>query len=117
MSIVLPRVEFIQGIPSDLDQDSFINPRINNLIIIDDFITLSSKDPRITDLFTEGSHHLTVVAINQNLYYNKVPNQRRNCHYLILFNNPVDKQQAMSLGRQMQPEKTHHLVNHFNEAI
>ena len=82
-------------------------------------MSLSSKDPRITELFTEGSHHrnLSVVAINQNLYYSKDPTQRRNCHYIILFNNPVDKQQVMTLGRQMYPEKTHHLVNHFNEAV
>ena len=65
-------------------------------------MTLFSKDPRITDLFTEGSHHrnLSVVAINQNIYHNKDSTQRRNCHYLILFNNPVN-QQVISLGRQM----------------
>ena len=82
-------------------------------------MSLSSKDPRITELFTEGSHHrnLSVVAINQNLYYSKDPTQRRNYHYIILFNNPVDKQQVMTLGRQMYPEKPHHLVNHFNEAV
>ena len=80
-------------------------------------MTLSSKDPRITELFTEGSHHqnLSVVAIDPNLYYSKNQTQRRNCHYIILLNNPVDKQQVMTLGRQMYPEKPHHLVN--NEAI
>ena len=119
LSTVHPKVKFIQGIPSNLDQDSFINPRVNNLIIIDDLMSLSSKDPRITELFTEGSHqrNLSVAAINQNLYYSKDPTQRRNCHYIIFFNNPVDKQQVMTLGRQMYPEKTHHLVNHFNEAV
>ena len=119
LSTVHPRVKFVQGIPSNLDQDSFINPRVNNLIIIDDLMSLSSKDPRITELFTEGSHHrnLSVVAINQNLYYSKDPTQRRNCHYIILFNNPVDKQQVMTLGLQMYPEKPHHLGNHFNEAV
>ena len=35
----------------------------------------------------------------------------------MLFNNPVDKQQFMRLGRQMFPEKPHHLVNHLNETI
>ena len=100
---VFPKVEFIQGIPLDLDKDTFINPKIKNLIILDDLISTASKDPRITELFTEGSHHrnLSVVAINQNLYYNKDATQRRNCHYLILFNNPVDKLLVMTLSRQM----------------
>ena len=100
---VFPKVEFIQGILLDLDKDTFINPKITNLIILDDLISTASKDPRITELFTEGSHYrnLSVVAINQNLYYNKDPTQRRNCHYLIIFNNPVDKLQVMTLSRQM----------------
>ena len=78
----------------------------------------SSKDPRINELFTEGSHHrnLSVIAINQNLYYNKDPTQRRNCHYVILFNNPIDQQQVMTLSRQMYPENPQHLMRNFREA-
>lgn len=88
----VPKVEFIQGIPADLEDDDFFDPRINNLLILDDLFSEAGKDKRITDLFTEGSHHrsLSVISINQNLFGNKDPTQRRNCHYLILFNNPVD---------------------------
>ena len=48
---------------------------MTNLFILDDLMSTASKDPRITELFTEGSHHrnFSVVAINQNLYYNKDP--------------------------------------------
>jgi len=42
-----------------------------------------------------------VISINQTLFGNKDPTQRRNCHYLILFNNPVDKQSIMTLARHM----------------
>lgn len=65
-STVYPSVEFIQGIPLDLDQDSFIHPRTKNLVILDDLVSMASKDSRITELFTEGSHHrnLSVIAIN-----------------------------------------------------
>ena len=91
---VYPKVDFIQGtcIPLDLDQDSFINPSARNLVILDDPMSTATKDSRINELFTEGSHHrnLSVIAINQNLYFNKDPTQIRNCHYLVMFNNPVD---------------------------
>ncbi|XP_021369693.1 zinc finger homeobox protein 4-like [Mizuhopecten yessoensis] len=115
---VYPSVEFIQGIPLDLDQDSFINPSVRNLVILDDLMSIASKDPRVNELFTEGSHHrnLSVIALNQNLYYNRDPTQRRNCHYLVMFNNPVDKQQIMTLARQMYPENTKHLMRQFKEA-
>ena len=115
---VFPIVELIQGIPLDLNKDTFINPKMKNLIILDDLMSTASKNPRISELFTEGSHHrnLYIVAINQNLYYNKDHTQRRNCHYLIIFNNPGDKLQVMTLSRQMYPENPQHLLNHFKEA-
>ena len=65
----VPRVDFIQGIPLELDQDSFIHPGTKNLVILDDLMSTAAKDSRINELFTEGSYHrnLSVVAINQNL--------------------------------------------------
>ena len=81
-------------------------------------MTSLRKDNRINELFTEGSHHrnMSVIAINQNLFYNKDPTQRRNCHYLVLFNNPVDQQQVMTLARQMYPGDTQRLLRHFKAA-
>ncbi len=115
---VFPPVEFIQGIPQDIEEDQFLNPMQNNLIILDDLMSTSAKDPKINNLFTEGSHHrnLSVIAINQNLYYNKDPTQRRNCHYLVLFNNPIDKQQMMTLARQMYPDQSQFFLAKFERA-
>ena len=70
---VWPNVEFEQGIPLDLEKDSYLDPTVRNMIVVDDLMTIASKHPRITDLFTEGSHHrnLSVVVLNQNLYFSK----------------------------------------------
>ena len=51
------------------------------------WVTSCWKDGRITELFTECSHHRNL-SINQNLYFSKDPTQSRNCQYMILFNNP-----------------------------
>ncbi|VDI26074.1 Hypothetical predicted protein [Mytilus galloprovincialis] len=56
------------------------------------------------------------VAVNQNLYFGKDPTQRRNCHYLVLFDNPVDRQPVATLGRQMYPSQRHLLMQTFREA-
>jgi hypothetical protein len=76
---VFPRVEFRRGIPLDLDGDDFFDPRIQNVILSDDLMSIASKELRINDPFTEGSHHrnLTVIALNQNMYFGKNPTQRR----------------------------------------
>ena len=102
----------------DLEEDSFLNPQTRNLLILDDMTSSASKDSRINELFTEGSHHrnLSVITINQNLFYNKDPTQRRNCHYMVLFKNLIDKQQVMTLSRQMYPFNHQHLMRHFKEA-
>ena len=35
-----------------------------------------------------------MTAINQDFYQSLDPTQRRNCHYLVLFNTPIDKRQT-----------------------
>jgi hypothetical protein len=64
---VHPRVEFIPGIPIHLDQDTFINPSMRNLVILDDLMTSSAKDPRMNELFTEGIHHMNLSVIAYTL--------------------------------------------------
>ncbi|CAC5401453.1 unnamed protein product [Mytilus coruscus] len=115
---VNPQVEFDQGIPVDLEKDSYLDPSVGNMIVLDDLMSTSARDPRITDLFTKGTHHrnLSVVVLNKNLYFSKDPTQRRNCHYLVLFNNPVDKQQIMTLSRQMYPGKGPYFIGKFEES-
>ena len=39
---VYPKVDFIRGIPLDLDQDSFINPSARNLVILDDLMSTAA---------------------------------------------------------------------------
>lgn len=49
-STVYPSVEFMQGIPLDLDQDSFIHHRTRNLVILDDLVRLP-EIPESTNCF------------------------------------------------------------------
>lgn len=68
-SKVYSKVEYIQGILLDLDQDFFINPKTRNIVILDDLMLSASKDSRIDELFTNDSRHrsLSVIAINQKM--------------------------------------------------
>lgn len=84
---------FFQGIPVDLESETFSDPNKKNIIILDDLMSTSATDSWINDIFKEGSHHrnLLVVVFNQKLYFGKDPSWRRNCHYLVLFNNLIDQ--------------------------
>ena len=117
-STVSPSIEFIQGIPPGIDQPTFFNPKVNNLLIIDDLMSSCGDDPRMTEIFYEGSHHrsLSVALLCQNLYYSKSPTQRRNSHYVILFKNPNDLQSVMTFAKQVNPTKTKEVMQAYETA-
>ena len=98
-------VDFIKGIPDDLD--GRFDGKTPTLVIIDDLMTQLHSDERLTRLFTVGSHHrnLSVIFIVQNLFHQgrEMRNLSLNSHYIILFKNPRDRFQVSVLARQMYP--------------
>ncbi len=113
-------IEFIKGIPDTLDDDAFFDVNIPNLLIIDDMMGLASQDPKIADLFTEGSHHrnLTVINLTQNLFpqgRNSVT-QRRNTHYMVIFKSPTSQDQIRTLASFMFPGKVCQFLDTYQEA-
>ena len=47
---VHPSIEFVQGIPGDLEKDEYLNVKVRNLIVLDDIMSTATKDQRVTDL-------------------------------------------------------------------
>ena len=97
-----------------------LNKEKRNLLVIDDQMQAASESPQLSNLFTEGSHHLnlTVVYIVQNLFQ-KGKGQRTaniNTHYLVIFRNPRDLAGFHYLARQVAPGKSRSLVEVFEEA-
>ena len=115
MKETIPNIEFHKGIPDKLSEDSFLDINTRNLLVIDDLMLEASKDARISQLFTRGSHHrnLSVICLLQNFYFPGTQTLRRNSHYLILFNMPVDKTQVRMMSRQMFPDKPSHMIKKF----
>ncbi|CAC5399436.1 unnamed protein product [Mytilus coruscus] len=109
---------FFHRITVDLEIVDFFDPNKKTMISLDDRMFTSAKNSRINDLFREGSHHrnLSVVVLNQNLFFGQDPTQRRNCHYLVLFNNPIDRQHVKTIGRQMYPSRSDFFLRKFEEA-
>ena len=48
-------VEFIEGFPQDLNE--LTRGHDQTLLVLDDLMSECSKDQRVSDLFTRGSHH------------------------------------------------------------
>ena len=50
MLVAMPHIEFVKGIPTALEQDSYFDVNKRNLIVFDDQTTDASKDKRIMNL-------------------------------------------------------------------
>ena len=110
MLVAMPNTEFVKGIPTALEQDSYFDVNKSNLIVFDDQMIDASKDKRIVNLFTSGSHHrnLSMIYIMQDLFHQEKGSCSisLNSHYLVLFKNPRDKLQILTLAKQMYPGQT-----------
>ena len=119
--MMIPTIEFVKGIPESLENDSYLDINKRNLIVIDDQMIEAGKDNRIVNLFTKGSHHrnLSVIYIVQNLFHQGKGNRSisLNSHYLVLFKNPRDKLQVLTLAKQMYPSETAWFIKEYEEAV
>ena len=92
-----------------------------NLIVFDDQMIGVSKDKRIVNPFTRCSHHrnVSVIYIVQNLFHQGKGSRSINLNspYLVLFKNPRDKLQILTLVKQMYPGPIDLFLNQYEEAV
>ena len=119
--MMIPNIEFVKGIPESLENDSYLDVNKRNLIVIGDQMIEAGKHNRTVNLFTKGSHHrnLSVIYIVQNLLHQGKGNRgiSLNSHYLVLFKNPRDKLQVLTLAKQMYPSETAWFIKEYEEAV
>lgn len=113
-----PDIRFVEGLPEDLLPS--LDRTKRNLVVIDDLMSESGDNKKITELFTKGSHHsnLSVILILQNLFYRgkEMRTISLNAHYMVLFKNPRDASQITHLARQMYPSKPRFMVEAYRDA-
>ena len=104
-----------------MEQDSYFDVNKQNLIVFNDQMIDTSRNNRIVNLFTRGSHHrnLRVIYIVQNIFHQGKgrPRISLNSHYLVLFKNPRDKLQILTLAKQMYPGQTDLFLNQYEEVV
>ena len=121
MLVTIPNIEFVKGIPTALEQDAYFSVNKRSLIVFDDQMIDAGKDQRIVNLFTRGSHHrnLSVIYIVQNVFHQGKGSRNisLNSHYLVLFKNPLDQLQVLTLAKQMYPGRTDFFLKQYEEAV
>ena len=117
---IIPSIEFYEGIPSEIDSRDFLDVNKRNLIVLGDLMAQSGGEKRIANLFTKGSHHrnLSVIYIVQNIFHQgtEARNIILNTHYIVLFKSPRDKQQILTLARQINPGRVPEFMHAYEKA-
>ena len=109
-------IRFERGLP-DLSEDLCeINPRYNNIIILDDLMAEATDSPVVSRLFTQGRHrNASVILLLQNMFP-KVKYKTdisRNTQYLALFPSPSDRKQIGIVGERMSDKNRIYFMNAY----
>ncbi len=112
-------IDFIHGLPEAFD--SFIKEGETGLFIFDDLLTEASDSKIVSDFFTKRSHHenINIIFITQN-FFQKGSNRitmAKNCTYIALFNNPLDRSLAYSFAKKLMPTNQKCFIDMYNFAL
>ena len=117
----IPKMQFIQNIPLEMNDDSFFDIKERTFVIIDDMMKDATENKNVCEMFIEGAHHrnLSVACIMQNLFNKGKGNRTMNLNtqYLVVFKNPRDQLQITALARQMFPGNSRKLMDVYQRAV
>ncbi len=112
-------IEFVRGLPDVFD--GYIIEGKTGLFVFDDLISEASDSSLISDFFTKRSHHdnINIIFITQN-FFQKGSNRitmAKNCTYIVLFNNPLDKSISYSFAKKLMPQNQKCFIDIYNNAL
>lgn len=102
------KIKTIKGLPQDIENYIEFEGQRRGLHIYDDLMGEISTSTMISDLTSKKCQHNCVswILIMQNMFHNG--KQRisilRNAHYLVLFNNPLDKSVVQYMANRVMPQ-------------
>ena len=109
-------IRFERGVPELSENLCEINPRYNNIIILDDLMAEATDSPVVSRLFTQGRHrNASVILLLQNMFPKGEYNTdiSRNAQYLALFRSPSDRKQIGIIGERMFDKNRVHFMNAY----
>ena len=109
-------IRFERGVPELSEDLSEINPRYNNIIILDDLMAEAKDSPVVSRLFTQGRHrNASVILLLQNMFPKGKYNTdiSRNAQYLALFRSPSDRKQIGIIGERTFDKNRVHFMNAY----
>ena len=111
-------IYFQEGHPTFQLDLSGIDPKYNNIIVLDDLMDLAVDSPIISKLFTQGWHrNASVILLLQNAFPKGKYNTSisRNAQYMALFRCPADRRQIGIMAERIFDKTKPLFMQIYNE--
>lgn len=112
------KITVVDYLPNDFSQ--FMIENKSSFFIFDDLLTESSNSQSLINLFTRGGHHndISIALCLQDFFYNGKARKTivRNSHYIVLFQNPLDRTIENSLSFRVYPKRPKTFIEIFEDA-
>ena len=111
-------IYFQEGLPTFQLDLSDIDPKYNNIIVLDDLMDLAVDSPIISKLFTQGRHrNASVILLLQNAFPKGKYNTSisRNAQYMALFRCPADRRQIGIMAERIFDKTKPLFMQIYNE--
>ena len=109
----------VRGIPDSFEK-YLSSEKSNHLLVIDDLMTESVNNKKVTELITRQCHHrnASVILLLQDFFYEGTQRKTflRNAHYLVLFPSPLDMSYIYGIANKIMPGKVKTFLNIFQTA-
>ena len=116
----ISHIHFHTGLPSMETLTEWGSLTGHNILVLDDLMMEAVDSSEIFHLMCEGLHHhqITVIHILQSVFHQgkSMRSASVNAHYFILMNNKRDKNQILTLGKQIFPGKTNYFLDSFEKS-
>jgi hypothetical protein len=114
------QIQPIQGLPERIDNYIHDENGKYGMHVYDDLMQSAANSKEIIELTTTKCRHRNIswVIILQNLFFNGSGRLtlQRNCHYLVLFKNPLDKSMIYHMAAKIMPKNQKVFMDIFNYA-
>ena len=111
-------IYFRERLPTFQLDLSDIDPKYNNIIVLDDLMDLAVDSPIISKLFTQGRHrNASVILLLQNAFPKGRQNTSisRNAQYMVFFKCPADRRQIGIMAERIFDKQKPLFMEIYNE--
>ena len=121
LEVAVPNLIFHEGLPSENYLMEELDTTQHNFLILDDLIEEIGKSKEVCNMITRSVHHkkISIAILYQNLFFPSpyIRTISLNLSYFVLMKTFRDRQQILTLARQMFGKGSGRMIEAYEDCI